>query len=512
MGTRAVIASPFHVLLFFFCLLYRSKELQGSSFAWIAWYLVIAASAVRVLQLFFMGKMLTKRRALWRAIFTLHTWTLGCAWGFTSALTLYYFGVSITTISVFISVICISAASVPSFSFDLGVQFIFQALMTAPVLIVIFLLNDGHLLQLGVAFFFYFVFILYAGFSLFRFQIEVLKSAEVVEDQNSELASRHLQLSQAHEVVEAMVESVDEVFLTFNVEGICEGEPSKVSKELLGLDPRGLHLCDVLQIPAGKRVEISDWFAMAFNPAIDFGAMSEWGPAVLNRPEQHLVLKLKYHLQKNKDGSPRAVTLTGTDVSREMRANAQAESERERVEMILKISENKSAFRKTIDSMTTYFNALESWDGFGLKEVRRNIHNYRGASNLFGMTTFSKTFYQLELRLHENSKEGEPILVREVAVAINRLLSEWKSKEQALLTQLGVFKEEIVEVPVGKFNELLKLAVEIPEFSNYVQNEILGVEVGELLAPYQSIVMKTAGEVGPPSPIYSGATGRTGHG
>ncbi|RYZ86600.1 MAG: hypothetical protein EOP06_14200, partial [Proteobacteria bacterium] len=310
-GRRATAMAPFHLLLFYFVVIQGHHE--DSTLAYSIGLAFIATITVIRYFVFRFGRKLlltVDGRIVWRTFFGGTMAIIGLIWGLACAQKYLEFGLHPTTIMTLAFCFGLSALSASAFSFDFVPSVLFQFfIFLPPVFAFATHADDPMTLTFGVATFAFLALMTYVAAGVAKFQISLLVKTELIEKQSRSLES-------ANETLRSMFESIDEAFLKFDANGICVDLASEKSRALLGMDPSGLHISEILRIPEAKRPGIRAWYGMLISERMPFAELAKLGAQTLEVPTTQAMLSLNYHAVRDADGKVRGITLTAANITR----------------------------------------------------------------------------------------------------------------------------------------------------------------------------------------------------
>ena len=497
---RAVSAAPVHVCLMLYMIL-STPDLNHSHFAWICFGSITFFMAVRATQFAFFDHLLEGRSnfTAWRVFFACHTIATGLCWGSLCAISLHHAGFTTATIGLFALVSAVSAGSVTSFSFDLLIQISFQICLMTPIIVSSFLLQDKTSHALAVGYLLFLAFMTLVGRSMFRFQVDLLKNADLVNKQKENLDRTHQRLTEAHRKMGEMLESIEEGFLNFDDKGFCSGELSDKTKLILGFDPTHRHLAEVLGLEPEHREDLSQWYDYLFSGDVNFDIMMETAPKTMKAWKGNRTLKLSFHPLVNANGKLRSIIMTATDVTKELAAEARASEARDRAELILRVHENPMGFRSLMESYVKMIERMRKWETGDFISLRRDLHNMKGGMASFGARRTSERIYDAELVLKKLTPESATNFIRNVGEQLNTFYVQWRVSEAKFISQINLFDEEVIKISKRTLLGLEKRASRDPVSRQVAQDivqSILSYEIGDQIEDFRFHVEQTAVKLG----------------
>jgi len=510
MALRASFAGPFHIVVFSI-MMWAQPELRTEN-PWIfALFGVVVFTTLSRIVLWKASEKVLARprgRALWRSLFGSLSVALGLAWGLSEAMTFSFYGDKMIFLVVVCCVVGLCAASVSAYSFDFTVNAVFQVVIQLPTMIALALHGGGPYWALAVFMGMYMLFMIGMAKHLQVNQIALLDNQETIERQKNSLEAAHSALQKNHELIRTMLESIEEAFLIFDLEGVCLNEGSIKAREFFGVDPKGKKLFDILRIPEDKRQNIESWFYIIRADQFDFHETAARGPKLYVCENGKRTFSLNYQPMRGPNDELHAIVLTAVDVTRELAAQEAEKAAQERSEMILRVSENVNGFRGFLRHFEGALEMLRETSPKNLADVRRELHTLKGVSAIFGARSLSREVHgvELELRKYEaKTVESVPLLTTAVPAGeylanVNRLhrqYDNWKQREMGILVQLGVFEDEKVVISKRRLSSVEKeLGGEKAEVFRSVLDKLMASEFGEQLKDFSHHLEQVAVKLG----------------
>ncbi len=493
MARRSALSGPFHVFLYWLTVV-NTVDLEQGHY-WIGLWWMVGLSALRLSIWFNEAKFfVTKRgRFAYRAILGAIMVGIGLVWGLSCAAKFVEHGITTSSLTTLAFCFGIAAISAAAFSFDFVPATAFQLVLMLPVVYVLHVkIHDPAVLSLTVGIYVYLALMTFTAAGLARFQFSIVADSEIIDEQRATLEA-------ANETMSSMLESIGEAFLKFDERGICVSAPGEKAKALLALNPSGLHLCDVLRVPEAKQKTIKSWYSMLIAERMAFNELLALGILSLRVPETGTTLSLKYHPIRDRAGKIRAITVTASDITREVQAEEKAKVAMERATLVLRVQENRIGFRSFLEEFEDVLDRAMTWKSDDISDLRRDLHTLKGTAALFGANALAEVVHAAEMRIREHAAAGGSELVRECGLVLNQEFLLWRNREMDLFLQLGVFEHNYVEVSKRKLSEMAaRLSRDLTASRHYREfvRDLLSSEFGELWKDFEFHVEKTAQSLG----------------
>lgn len=287
-----------------------------------------------------------------------------------------------------------------------------------------------------------------------------------VEDQLA-LASRSLEVSsrelmQLNGNIDAMLNSLGQGFLMFDVQGNCTAIHSKVCEHLLECNPAGISILDVLRIPEDKRSTILGWIELLFLGVHDFDDLAVVGPRVFPH-SKGLFIDLNFKPINNADGALAYVVMIATDRTDEVRLREESKKVQEIANMVSCILRDKNQFLSFLnykDETARMIMDLAGGPKFTDAEmgvVKNALHTLKGTAGSFGFVSEQALIHEAETALAAGKGPSEIQVelrnfvqrlgeIHEETIRANRSIFEWVHSvsgpvRENLIADLNAFEE-----------------------------------------------------------------------
>jgi two-component system chemotaxis sensor kinase CheA len=204
---------------------------------------------------------------------------------------------------------------------------------------------------------------------------------------------------------EVLVNSLGQGFLSFGHDGICDGAHSQACLDLLGMDPSGKNIMDVLRVPEEGRADFKGWLDILFLPdhALGFPDVINFLPQFFFHPQKRRIT-LVYKPIYLKSRVLGRVVLIATDITEEYEAQELAKQRQEYADMICRIFRERNQFLATITHVRTFLEqACLPITRANSAPLLRLLHTLKAAVKHFHLRTLAETVHGLESELRSDT-------------------------------------------------------------------------------------------------------------
>ncbi|MFA4993994.1 MAG: ATP-binding protein [Bdellovibrionales bacterium] len=208
---------------------------------------------------------------------------------------------------------------------------------------------------------------------------------------------------------EVLVNSLGQGFLSFGRDGICDKVYSQACLELLGTDPGGKDILDVLRVSEEARADFKGWLEILFMPdhALGFPDVINFLPQLFPHPKKRRV-NLVYKPIYAKGHALMRVVLIATDVTEEYEAQELAKQRQEYADMICRIFRERNQFLATITHVRTFLEqAAASITRKDSTPLLRLLHTLKAAVKHFHLKNLADTVHGLESELRSEAIDSD---------------------------------------------------------------------------------------------------------
>lgn len=221
---------------------------------------------------------------------------------------------------------------------------------------------------------------------------------------------RTRELKEAHSYLDAMINSFDQGLLVFDKKFVCNPVYTKVCESHFDIIPGGRNFLDILQISEeSKRNTFERWKDNLFQELIPFESIAELGPDRLVRgedgSEDFKFISLKYFPMRDENNEVSNVVVVATDTTKEVSAQNKLKQEREEIQRIVNIIENKEqfvSFMSDFEAMNKYLTGISSGENkVKVSNVKSLLHSMKGSAGVYHLGGIYDRIDQLEERIQD---------------------------------------------------------------------------------------------------------------
>jgi len=221
---------------------------------------------------------------------------------------------------------------------------------------------------------------------------------------------RTRELKEAHSYLDAMINSFDQGLLVFDKKFVCNPVYTKVCESHFDIIPGGRNFLDILQISEeSKRNTFERWKDNLFKELIPFESIAELGPDRLVRgedgSEDFKFISLKYFPMRDENNEVSNVVVVATDTTKEVSAQNKLKQEREEIQRIVNIIENKEqfvSFMSDFEAMNKYLTGISSGENkVKVSNVKSLLHSMKGSAGVYHLGGIYDRIDQLEERIQD---------------------------------------------------------------------------------------------------------------
>jgi two-component system chemotaxis sensor kinase CheA len=211
------------------------------------------------------------------------------------------------------------------------------------------------------------------------------------------------EISNINRLLKTILDSLGQGLLVFGRDGICLSIHSQMCRQLLGSEPGGRKIEDVLGFDATDSAKFTDWRSVAFEELIDFDDLKNLAPSTLKKNEK-LSVALEYYPLRGLNGALQGIVLAATDRTREVWAMRRAAEERRFVDKIIQFTRHRTAFNMFVREARRVLRTLETPEPLSREQILRDLHTIKGASASFSLSLLATETQALENQLAELKK------------------------------------------------------------------------------------------------------------
>ena len=283
--------------------------------------------------------------------------------------------------------------------------------------------------------------------------VDLRAAREALQEYSEELEKmvedRTQKLSEANALLKSILDSLGQGILVFERDGRCNEVHSKICRRLLGAEPTGKKVEQVLGLGPAESETFAKWRGVVFDELMPFEDLTPLAPVRLPTRDG-LDIFLNYHPMRDEKGLA-AVVLVATDRTLEIHARKEAEREHELAGRVTQVARHREAFRLYVAESRCILDELEKWNGSESsgEEIARMVHTLKGGAASFFLMPVAEACHAYEdllsgetvdlVKLSAKARELREILERELALVVEMLGAVGETGEAS-----------IVEVPVQR--------------------------------------------------------------
>ena len=206
-------------------------------------------------------------------------------------------------------------------------------------------------------------------------------------------------------LMEVLLNSLGQGFLTFGKEGICDKVYSQACIELLGVVPGGKEVWEVLNVPEEGIEDFKGWLEILFthDHALGFEDVVNFLPKTYPHPQNRRIT-LEYKQIRTDLGSLKRVVLIATDITEEYEAQVLAQNRQDFADMICRIFKERNQFLTTITQIRSFLEQA------GMPVTRetsepllRLLHTLKASAKHFHLKYLANLIHSLESDLRSEA-------------------------------------------------------------------------------------------------------------
>jgi two-component system, chemotaxis family, sensor kinase CheA len=322
---------------------------------------------------------------------------------------------------------------------------------------------------------------------------------------SAELSQANKRLFALNQTFDAMMNSLEDGFLLFDINGFCQDIYSKACGTVLETDPKGKAIAEVLQIPQKDRVAFESWCKLMFQETFDFEELILLGPKRFPHSRGREIL-LDFKPVRDDHGKILFVLLIATDRTEEITAKEKADRMYNFANMVMRVVRNRAQFKKLQRDVEAQAAELQQIVRNGKGEraewtrARQIAHTIKGSVSMFYLEALREQCHIYETKILDLVEARD--FLQLTSVFVDRIREEMACANedlQDLISSREVgSRGPVREVPVHK---LWRFASEMKGRSNseeYLQflEAFLYVDISDLFEPFQGTVQDLALRLG----------------
>jgi two-component system chemotaxis sensor kinase CheA len=342
--------------------------------------------------------------------------------------------------------------------------------------------------------------------------IEELKRAQGELEQYSKnlegmVQERTAEVRAANQMLQAIMNSLGQGFLTFDQEGKCSDIYTKACLDILEKEPGGKNITEVLNLDGSDLDQFKMWCKAVFSESLPLESLIELAPHFYSHSQGKMITLDYFPIRQSGNGLSQLV-LVATDKTSEHEASIALENEKEHARMILKIFKGRDQFSHFLESTRSAIQAVKEqvemarFHGFDADEAFRRLHTMEGEAGAFSATTLKDGARESQSSLEplrSGSKDlSDSKALEQFAQAVEKLTTIFEDfcrENDEIFQVLGIGSQTKIEVPKAEICLLLERMryagvreeEMAPLYDRYLKNSL-----SSLLEHYNNVIQVVA--------------------
>lgn len=324
-----------------------------------------------------------------------------------------------------------------------------------------------------------------------RAQLEIYSKQleSLVEERTKEILS-------LNKTMKALLDSLNQGFFIFNAKGVCSNVFSKACLEILEINPSDQRIWDVLNLPKDKVQGFQNWITTLFSEMLPFEDLAPLGPNHRSHSKNRDIA-IEYFPIRTAEGSIDSVACVATDITDLTAARQQAESDRAKVDSILKMIQYRkqtelffSEAGKDIQNLNHFIIHREILKNSDF--ILRILHTLKGGAASFSYIDLKQACHDCESFFSENSFKIESESFDEFSNRVKLIGEIFHKIVQEYQLMFGKSSHtDHLEIATTDFINLLNEA-HSQQLAKSLENKYFYEPIKEHISHYQDIISKTA--------------------
>lgn len=317
----------------------------------------------------------------------------------------------------------------------------------------------------------------YLTLSNLSFQLEM---EQKVLQATQEIQQKNAQLQELSSGLSSLLDSLNDGYSVFDLNGICLPISSKRMREFFGGDPVGLYMGDVFGVIEKDRKLLGDWLELARGGNVPFDLLQEAPPVSWWAPEgSGKRIQLTFHAVFNADETVARLAIVAADRTAELEAKRRAEVEAERSQMVMKIVQDIPGFNSCLTAIQVFVADLDKLIS-DHESTKRFAHTYKSAFGFFGWQELAHLLHEFE----EQFAKPDAMSVPEWQEKFRHLISNFMSQFAELMGVIQkVSRHADTTAQEDQLFDLLSSTSDLEKVRHGLTDQYLMRSAEELFAP-----------------------------
>lgn len=340
-------------------------------------------------------------------------------------------------------------------------------------------------------------------------------AARNIEISSGELTDAYKKLERLNANINAMLDSIGQGFLFFDEDGICSSVYSKACVDILGKDPSGAHLPQLLGFSEKQEKTFQSWLKIVFsgNSALDFGDMKLLLPREIIVADTRIV-EIDYRPMYVVEDQLMGVLLIASDVTEKRKADQQLAETTALAQKIQYVAQNRNGYASLLSDLTAFLDSLDNIPpGAATQNDRevtlRDLHTYKGLSAMFNMVDIATALNNAETALASVDPDHFTTILRQERIAIAPLLMKEKEFAESIFGPEFLNAGEVKIIETRKIEELETLVASLLTNSSdryrvndFINKNFLSAPIFDSFFPFEREIQRLAAQQGKPPVLF----------
>lgn len=335
----------------------------------------------------------------------------------------------------------------------------------------------------------------------FKFENELNKTKSTARLSSLPISTKNEAESNSPSLeLDSLLNTLDDGYLIIGRDGANIELASSMAKKILGKDPTGDHLVNIITIPQESKDSFQDWLNMVFMEAIPFKELARLAPKGFQFGTIDKLIDVKFKpIRNSTDGTLNKIAMILHDNSVLFETEKIIGEQKLFTDMVIKYLNDKSNFIRLIQATRETADTLNSWAFNSTADIQEQarilsdrLHHLKIELNHLSMYSLGYKIHQIEdeivtfFKVNPSSQEGENLvhlLGQEIYESLNSFLNKYR---HIFIFDNKLFQTKEISVEsIYRFcAELLRMG--LTDLLNYYIDEIVAVPFASLFASIEA--------------------------
>lgn len=337
-----------------------------------------------------------------------------------------------------------------------------------------------------------------------------------IEISSNELTEAYKKLEHLNANINTMLDSIGQAFLFFDQTGICSPIHSKACLSILGADPSGRPLPNLLRFNEKQEKTFNSWLKIVFagQSALDFDDMKKLLPDEIRTDDGHII-EIDYKPMHVVDDQLMGVLLIASDVTEKRRSDEKLRKTIILAHKIQYAAQNRNGFHSLITDISAFVDSIrtifaETMTRDDMETILRDIHTYKGLSSMFNMTDITTVLNKIESALSGVSATQFSTILKQEILALDPLIELEKRFAESIFGPDFLDAGEVRVIETRKIYELREFfstksnsCQNYDEICRFINKNILSTPIFDAFFPFERELQRIAAQQGKPPVSFS---------